>query len=155
MSLKLPKNTSLKNLYLEDDQTIWFLIWILKQSSPCDQYISQMILESPFQVIQDIDGIYSRQYILKNWKKHCRQRAWYESGQLWYEQNWKNGLLYGLARGWHQNGQLHYEENWKNNRKHGLHRGWYNNGQLMYKRYWKNGQPLYYAENGSKNHEIP
>ena len=140
VNLPLLKNTSLQDLYLEEDQTIWFLIWILKKAMPCDRYISQMILESPFQVIQDNNWLgYPRQYILKNGQRHGQKRGWDVSGKFRYEQNWKNGLLYGLARGWHQNGQLHYEENWKNNRKHGLHRGWYNNGQLMYKRYWKNG----------------
>ena len=75
MSLKLPKNTSLQDLYLEEDQTIWFLIWILKKSSPCDQYISQMILESPFQVIQDKYWGYPRQYILKNGQPHGLKRG--------------------------------------------------------------------------------
>jgi len=37
----------------------------------------------------------------------------YENGQLWREQNYKDGELHGLYRGWHENGQLKVEGNWK------------------------------------------
>ena len=86
MSLKLLKNTSLQDLYLEEDQTIWFLIWILKKAMPCDRYISQMILEYPFQVTQgnDVWG-YPIQYIRKNGQPHGMARCWYKNGQLKYE----------------------------------------------------------------------
>ena len=141
MSLKLPKNISFQDLYLEDDQTIWFLIWILKQSSPCDRYLSQMILEFPFQVIQNIDYLgYPREYILKNGQEHGMIRGWYENGQLWYEKYWKNGQRHGLSRWWYHNGQLWREENWKNYQRHGLERWWHSNGQLEYEENWKNGQ---------------
>jgi len=140
MSLKLPKNISFQDLYLEDDQTIWFLIWILKQSSPCDRYLSQMILEFPFQVIQNIDYLgYPREYILKNGQTYGPERRWYENGQLRYEQNWKNGKKDGLERWWRSNGQLEYEWNWKNGEKNGLIRGWYSDGQLRYEENWENG----------------
>ena len=138
MILKLPKNISLQDLYMEEDQTIWFLIWILKQYSPCDQYISQMILESPFQVIQTYLE-WPRQYIQKNGELHGLSRRWYQNGQLWYEYYWKNGEQHGPDRGWYQNGQLWYEENWKNGRRHGLERAWYQNGQLKYENNLKNG----------------
>ena len=164
MYLQLPNNISLSDLYLEEEQTIWFLIWILKKAMPCDQYISQMILEFPFQVIQKTyeDGN-PRQYIQKNWKIHGLDREWYSNGQLWYERNWKNGNLHGRkrgwyfngslmykcywknsnpcgpARGWHENGQLKYEQNWKNGKKDGLERWWYKNGQLGHEENWENG----------------
>ena len=114
MSLKLLKNTSLQDLYLEDDQTIWFLIWILKKTMPCDQYISEMILESPFQVIQENDFGNRRKYIRKNGQRHGLLRGWYLNDQLWFENHWKNGLKHGLDRWWNDNGQLKYEENWEN-----------------------------------------
>ena len=140
MSLKLPKNTSLQDLYLEDDQTIWFLVWILKQSSPCDQYISQMILESPFQVIQDINLLgWPRQYIRKNGKLHGLSHGWYRSGQLRIETHWKNGGKHGLDRGWYENDQLWYEKYWKNGGPDGPSRAWYPNGKLEYEHNWKNG----------------
>ena len=139
MSLKLLKNTSLQDLYLEDDQIIWFLIWILKQSSPCDRYISEMILESPFQVIQENYWRNPRQYIRKNGQPHGLDRGWFQNSQLWFERNWKNGEPHGLTRGWYWNGQLSYELNWKNGKYHGLERDWYASGQLYYELNWKNG----------------
>ena len=142
MSLKLLKNTSLQDLYLEEDQTIWFLIWILKQSSPCDRYISQMILESPFQVIQNSnpDGYGDpRQYILKSGQQHGKGRVWYGNGQLKYEHNLENGQQHGRQRNWYQNGQLKYEGTWKNGQEHGKIRWWSENGQLMYEQNWENG----------------
>ena len=144
MSLKLPKNTSLQDLYLEEDQTIWFLIWVLKQSSPCDRYISQMILESAFQVIQD-EIIFGspRQYIWKNGKRHGQERGWWNmNGQLRCEFHWKNGISHGRDRGWYSNGQLRYEENWNNGQRNGLSCAWYLNGQLEYKHRWKNGMKV-------------
>ena len=140
MSLKLPKNTSLQDLYLEEDQTIWFLIWVLKQSSPCDQYISEMILESPFQVRQNTWVGYPRKYILKNGKKHGMERGWWENGQLRYESYWKNWEKHGMARGWYQNGQFRYEYHLENGQRHGPARGWDENGQLSYEENWKNGK---------------
>ena len=140
MSLKLPKNTSLQDLYLEDDQTIWFMIWILKQYSPCDRYVSQMILETPFQVIQDTYFANPIQYIRKNGQRCGVARGWLWDGQLWFEKNWKNGQQHGPERVWHQNGQLIQETNWKSGQKHGLARGWYQNGQLWYEKYWENGK---------------
>ena len=144
MSLKLLKNTSLQDLYLEDNQTIWFLIWILKKAGPCDRYISQMILETPFQVIQKTyENGDSKQYIQKNGQEHGQEHglacAWYDDGQLWYEKYWKNGQQHGLARGWYESGQLWREENWKNGQRNGLARGWYRNGQLAYENHWENG----------------
>ena len=116
MSLKLLKNTSLQDLYLEDNQTIWFLIWILKQSSPCDRYISQMILELPFQVIKDKYYRWPIKYIWKNGERHGPSREWYENGQLYYEHHWKNGEGHGPSRMWYSNSQLRYEHHWENNR---------------------------------------
>ena len=140
MSLKLLKNTSLQDLYLEEDQTIWFLVWILKHSSPCDRYISQMILESPFQVIQYIDSIgYPRQYIRKNWQLHGLARGWHQNSQIWYEHHFKNGQEHGLNRGWCDTGQLNYESHWKNGQKDGPERGWDEDGQLFYEENWNNG----------------
>ena len=149
MSLKLPKNTSLQDLYLEEDQTIWFLIWILKKSSPCDQYISQMILESSFQVIQDIDYIgYPRKYIRKNgirhglnrmWYHHGLDRMWYHNGQLRIEIHWKNGRTHGSYREWYGSGQLRFEYHCVNGILHGPEHEWYRNGQLNYEENWENG----------------
>jgi len=141
MYLKLPKNTSLKDLYLEDDQTIWFLIWILKKAMSCDRYVSEMILETPFQIIKNIDEYeYQRQYIRKNGQKHGLGRGWFEIGQLLYETHWKNGKPHGLTREWHRNGQLEYEANWENGQRHGRERAWYQNGELRYEHHWKNGK---------------
>ena len=137
MSLKLPKNTSLQDLYLEEDQTIWFLIWILKKAMPCDRYISEIILETPFRVIRDKKSGIPRQYILKNGRQHGPDRWWYENRQLRYEMNWKNGEKHGQDRWWYMNGQVWYEWNWKNGQRHGLARGWYDTGQLRQETHWK------------------
>ena len=130
MYLKLPKNVSLENLYLEEDQTIWFLIWILRKSG-CDRYVSEIILEYPFQVIQDNCWGYFRQYIRKNRHPHGLEREWYSNGQLMRERHFKNGQLRDLARGWYINGHKMYEENWKNDKRDGLKRRWDEDGQLI------------------------
>ena len=139
MYLKLPKNISFQDLYLEEDQTIWFLIWILKKAMPCDRYLSEILLEIPFQVVQDKYWGNPRQYILKNGQQYGRERVWYESGKLRYEQNWKNLQKNGRQRVWHENGQLRREKYWQNGQQHGPQRGWNKNGQLKYEENWENG----------------
>ena len=140
MYLQLPNNIRLADLYLEDDQTIWFLIWILRKSG-CDRYVGEIILEAPFQVFKETYNYKnSIVWIEKNKKKHGPERGWRSNAQLHWERHWKNGQKDGLSRGWYQNGQLSLECHWKNGRKHGLDRGWYRNGQLWWKEHWKNGQ---------------
>ena len=141
MYLQLPNNISLADLYLEDNQTIWFLIWILKKAMPCDRYLSEIILETPFQVIQDKHFYgYPRQYIQKNKKNHGLDRGWFLNGQLSEERHWKNGQKDGLESWWHHNSQLRWQRHWKNGQQDGLNRGWYLNGQLAWEEHWKNGQ---------------
>ena len=115
MYLQLSNNISLADLYLEDNQTIWFLIWILKKAMPCDRYLSEIILETPFQVIQDKHFYgYPRQYIQKNKKNHGLDRGWFLNGQLEWEQHWINGQKNGASREWDENGQLILEQHWIN-----------------------------------------
>lgn len=70
--------------------------------------------------------------IYVNGKEDGLHRYWYDNGQLWYENNFKDCQLHGVQRGWHEDGRLYYETNWKHGKKYGLHRQWYENGQLKY-----------------------
>ena len=118
MILQLPKNVSLKDLYMEEDQTIWFLTWILRKCG-CDQYVGQMILETPFQVFQKVSQEvfqdvfqyrhheYLKQYIEKNGLVHGLTWIWFNNNQLKCECNWKNGLRHGIYRGWDYDGYFH------------------------------------------------
>ena len=140
MYLQLPNNIRLADLYLEDDQTIWFLIWILRKSG-CDRYVGEIILEAPFQIIKDLDEETDLiVWIEKNKKIHGPERWWYDNDQLCYEQHWKNGQHHGLRRGWYVNGKLWIEAHWKNGQLDGPDRTWGSGGQLFRKRYWKNGK---------------
>tara|TARA_B110000305_G_C18797067_1_gene340967 strand:- start:4 stop:507 length:504 start_codon:yes stop_codon:yes gene_type:complete len=67
-------------------------------------------------------------------------RGWYEDGQLWTEQNYKDGKKDGSDRWWYENGQLNNEYNYKDDKKDGLFRSWYENGQLMFDYNYKDGK---------------
>ena len=82
---------------------------------------------------------YFSAWLAEEYKLTITCKAWYSDGQLWYNQNYKNGELHGNCKAWYYNGQLGFEHNYKNGRKHGSCKGWYSNGQLEYDKNYKNG----------------
>ena len=113
--LELPGGTTLESLYQINDQSIWFLIWILKKMRFWSDLIKET-LEAPFEV----------------------ERDYYTSGQIIYFNLLKNNKLHGIDRTWHPNRQIWLEYHWKDGKKDGMIRKWYDNGQLFEETLWKN-----------------
>jgi len=165
ISKKLPQGSTLESLYQINNQSIWFLIWILKKNRFWSDLIKE-VLEQPFAVKRAYLRS-GRIYFLKTHKNnedHGFYRGWYENGQLEWERYWKNGIQDGIQHGWYsngqrsweyrykdslpngfvrkwcENGQLYREEHLKDGKLDGIQRGWYSNGQLASEIHWKNGQ---------------
>jgi len=138
-SKKLPGKFSLESLYQINDQSIWFLIWILKKERFWPD-LTRVVLEEPFAVEREYwsSGQIGSLKTFKNKIFHTIER-WYENGQLWSESHWKDGKRDGIFRDWHENGQLYWEEHWKDGKQDGIHRSWYENGQLCWEHHWKDG----------------
>jgi len=88
----LPKGITLESLYQISDQSIWFLIWILKQNGFWKDLIKE-VLEEPFVV----------------------ERLYFHISfdQIYYLRINKNNRVYGISRTWRENGQLEAEFHWK------------------------------------------
>ena len=116
MVLELPGGTTLESLYQINDQSIWFLIWILKKEKFWSD-LTREVLEIPFMVI--------RHYFLH--------------GPIKWINTYKNGIYHGICRGWYENGQLRLKNHCKDGKKDGIYRSWHDNGQLLWEDYWKDG----------------
>ena len=66
--------------------------------------------------------------------------GWYDNGQKWYEENYKDGEYDGLCQWWYQNGQKKYEQNYKDGKLDGICQGWYENGQKKCEDNYKDGE---------------
>ncbi len=64
----------------------------------------------------------------------------YNTEQLRFEGNYKDGKLDGLWKSWHQNGQLSSVSNYKDGKREGISKHWHNNGQLKCEYNYKNGK---------------
>ena len=62
-------------------------------------------------------------------KKDGLQTRWYDNGQKWLEENYKDGKEDGLTTEWYENGKKRSEVNYKDGKKDGLQTNWYENGQ--------------------------
>jgi len=166
ISKKLPQGITLKSLYQINNQSVWFLTWILKKEKFWSDLI-KAVLEEPFMVRRNyyttgqiwyleieknniIHGItcewYSNRQLRlelhwKNGKRIGIVRCWYNNGQLLQKYGLKNEEKDGIYRAWHVNGQLKAEHHWKNGHLKGIYREWYKNGQLKLDYYWKDGKP--------------
>ncbi len=60
------------------------------------------------------------------------RKDYYESGQLRWEGNFKDGKREGIAKSYYESGQLWKEANLKNGKQHGLVREYYQNGTIKY-----------------------
>jgi len=147
MSLQLPGNSSqlpqgitLESLYQINDQSVWFLIWILKKIRFWPD-LTKETLEIPFMVKREYwpSGPINHLFILKNNEFHGISCGWYENRQLKYEHSWKDDRVNGIASSWYESGQLELKECFKNGRSDGISYYWYENGQLKHKNSWKDG----------------
>jgi len=139
--LQLPSGITLESLYQINNQSIWFLVWILKKEQFWS-YIIREALEIPFTMKRGYlpNGQKLFLKIKKNNRLHSFHRCWHENGQLRGEIYWKDGHQDGIDHGWYENGQLQWESHWKNGKQVGIQRHWYENGQLEQEFNWKNGE---------------
>jgi len=140
-SKKMPGKFSLETLYQINDQSIWFLIWILKKERFWKD-LTKEVLEEPFVIKREyfLSGQIKFINTMKNYRTHGIERCWYKSGQLWYEGHWKDRKKDGNHHRWYENGQLHWEKHWKDGKQDGIYRGWHENGQLYWEQHWKDGK---------------
>jgi len=141
----LPKGITLELLYKISGQSIWFLIWILKQNGFWKDLIKE-VLEEPFVVERfyfhiSFDQIYYLR-INKNNRVHGISRAWHKNGQLEAEFHWKDEKRHGICRHWYENGQLGIEYYWKDGQQYGIEREWYKNGQIWKESHCKDGKKV-------------
>jgi len=96
-SLQLPRGTTLKSLYQINNQSIWFLTWILKKVRFWPD-LAKVVLEEPFTVKREYWPTNRLKYIVteKNNLKHGFLREWYKNGQLRGEYYLKNDMPHGL-----------------------------------------------------------
>jgi len=139
-TLQLPE-FSLKSLYQINNQSIWFLIWILKKERFWKD-LTKEVLEEPFVMKREywLGCQIKFVYTTKNNNIHGIFRSWYESGQLWHEGHWKDGKKDGIFRRWYENGQLSWEDHWKDGKRDGNRRRWYESGHLHWEQHWKDGK---------------
>jgi len=143
ISKKLPKGITLASLYQINNQSVWFLIWILKKNRFWSDLIRE-ILEQPFAVKRAYLRSGKIHYLMtqKNNTIHGIERDWFENGQLYREEHWKDGKEDGIQHAWYSNGQLWWEHYWKDDFRNGIQRVWWKNGQLSLEEHWKDGQKI-------------
>ncbi len=73
-----------------------------------------------------------RKYTVVNKVNHGLTREWYESGEIWSEEMYKNGYVDGMSRLWWKSGELESERMYNNGNNTGISRGWYITGILRY-----------------------
>ena len=141
ISKEFPQGTTLESLYQINNQSIWFLIWILKKNRFWLDLIKE-VLETPFTVKREYrpNGQIHYLVIQKNNKNHGIQRDWYSNGYLFWEKHWKDGKPDGFERGWYENKQLGSEKHWKDGKEDGIQRIWNVVGKLHSEHHCKNSQ---------------
>ena len=61
-------------------------------------------------------------------KKMDYGQGWWESGQKWSEDFYKEGILNGTVKKWHENGQIMVEGTVLNGIDEGVWKNWWGNG---------------------------
>ena len=84
--------------------------------------------------------------------------TWYENGQKWLEETYKDGKLAGKWVDWYENGEKVSEETFKDGEEDGVSTGWYENGQKEYEGTYKDGKEdglwTEWHDNGQKRAEF-
>ena len=73
-------------------------------------------------------------------KLHGPYERYYENGQLWRKENYKDGKLDGLYEWYHENGQLELNKYYKEGKVEGLSSHYDENGRLVWKANLKDGK---------------
>ena len=62
---------------------------------------------------------------------------YYEKGQLFIRENWKDGNRHGIYESFHKNGQLMTKDNWVEGELVGLQEGYFDDGKLYFRNNFK------------------
>ena len=114
--LQLSKDNNLESLYQINDQSIWFLIWILKKMRFWSD-LTKETLEAPFTVKRNYWGNGQIRFLItykSNWF-HGKHSYWWIDGKMINEYYWKDGKKqHGFTHYWcNATGQLVIEQHWK------------------------------------------
>lgn len=88
-------------------------------------------------------------------KQHGLTEHYYENGQSFYQQNYKDGKEEdGLTERYHENGKLWVEVNYKDGKVNGLIKSYHENGKLSGKRNYKDGEETGLSETYHQNGKL-
>ena len=80
------------------------------------------------------------------------RKYWYENGQLWEQEFYRNGKREGECKIWYESGQLRIQSFWRDGKREGECKEWYENGhlgvQLFYRDGKVEGEHKFWYENG-------
>ncbi len=71
-----------------------------------------------------------------------KYEEYFENGQKYEEETYKDGKPDGLFTEWYENGQKIREVTYKNGKKDGLSTYWYENGQKQWEATFKDGEQI-------------
>ena len=120
----LPSGTTLESLYQINDQSIWFLIWILKKVRFWPD-LTKEVLEEPFTV----------------------KRYYWTNAQIYKFFTTKNNKIHGIYRSWNSIGEVMEYSYWKDGKQDGISRIWKSRilnslGRLVLEEQWEDGTPI-------------
>ena len=108
------------------------LDWFQKNYGDDDVDVDEVLAELEKQKVN------YQSWLMTTFKLTAICKGWYESGEIKYEGNFKNGKRGGFYREWYENGQIIYEGNYGNGKAEGICKGWYKDGQIEYEGNYKN-----------------
>jgi antitoxin component YwqK of YwqJK toxin-antitoxin module len=79
---------------------------------------------------------------LKNGKEYGPWVKYWENGQLWIKENYRDGKTHGPRVVYHKNGQLWIKENYRDGKTHGPEVWYFSDGQLHAKGTYQDGKSV-------------
>ncbi len=109
-----------------------------------DMWISSIVEGYIYEKVDKVDDKGNREeYTERYGKKEGEYKVWYENGQLWAQEYYKEGKMEGEFKVWWCNGQLWAQEYYKEGKLEGEHKRWGMNGELYIKSYYKEGEEVH------------
>ena len=109
-----------------------------------DMWISSIVEGYIYENVDKVDDKGNREeYTERYGKKEGEYKVWYENGQLWAQEYYKEGKMEGEFKVWWCNGQLWAQEYYKEGKLEGEHKRWGMNGELYIKSYYKEGEEVH------------
>lgn len=87
--------------------------------------------------VKEIEGEYN-----ENAKKHGKWTYWHEGGQIWIEENYKDGVKNGTYTEWYKSGKKNFQGKYKNGLASGKWTFWDEHGKKIYSKNYKDGKPI-------------